>query len=308
MAPPLATPLAPAATTARWRPTPLIRASVTLHVGAAAAAIVRPHWWPWALAAVVADHLLLTATGLWPRSQWLGSNWTRLPASAAPAAPSGERAHQDAAAGNRAASQVAPAVAITIDDGPDPEITPRVLDVLDRHGARATFFCIGERVARHPTLARTIVARHHEIGNHSHHHLKRFSLLGPRGLAAEIRLAQQTIIEATGEPPRFFRAPAGLRNPFLEPVLAHEKLQLVSWTRRGFDTVNTSADAVLTRLTHRLRGGDILLLHDGNAARTAAGAPVILEVLPRLLETLAATRLTPITLRAALAREAGTTP
>ena len=83
--------------------------------------------------------------------------------------------------------------------------------------------------------------------------------------------------------PRFFRAPAGLRNPFLEPVLARESLQLVSWTRRGFDTVNGSARAVLGRLTRRLRAGDILLLHDGHAARTAAGTPVILEVLPRCL-------------------------
>lgn len=279
----LATPLAAATATRTWRPTPLVRGSVVLHVGAAAAALVRPHWWPWAISAVVADHLLLTATGLVPRSRWLGPNWTRLPAPAAPA------------------------VAITIDDGPDPEITPRVLDLLDAHGARGTFFCIGERVARHPQLARAIVARHHEIGNHSQRHLKRFSLLGPRGLGEEIRLAQQAILAATGELPRFFRAPAGLRNPFLEPVLAREGLQLVSWTRRGFDTVNSSARTVLSRLTRGLGNGDILLLHDGHAARTASGTAVILDVLPELLGALAVAQLTPVTLRSALAA-AGTPP
>ena len=278
-----------------WRPSPLIRGSVALHVGAAGLALVRPDLWPWALSAVVADHLALTAAGLWPRSHLLGPNWTHLPAAGgvpmrtSPAPPfAGEAAE--------------PAIAITIDDGPDPEVTPRVLDLLDEHHAAATFFCIGERVARHPALARAIVERRHEIGNHSHRHTMRFSLLGPRGLAQEVAGAQQVICAATGEVPRFFRAPAGLRNPFLEPVLARADLLLASWTRRGFDTLNGSAEVVLGRLTRHLAAGDILLLHDGHAARTPSGTPVILEVLPRLLRALTAARLAPITLRAALAQ------
>jgi len=181
-------------------------------------------------------------------------------------------------------------------------VTSRVLDLLDEHDARATFFCIGERVERHPALARAIVARQHEIGNHTYRHLMRFSLLGPRGVAQEIARAQEAIGVATGEVARFFRAPAGLRNPFLEPALTRANLQLVSWTRRGFDTVNRSAGRVLDSLTRDLRDGDILLLHDGHAARTPSGSPVILEVLPRLLRVLSAAQLAPITLRAALAR------
>ena len=271
-----------------WRPSPVIRASIALHAGAIGAALVRPHWWPWALSAVLADHLLLTASGLWPRSQWLGPNWTHLPPAAA-------RTAQDAAAA---------AIAITIDDGPEPEVTSRVLDLLDEHNAQATFFCIGERVERHPALARAIVARQHEIANHSYRHLMHFSPLGPRGVAQEIARAQEAIGAATGEVARFFRAPAGLRNPFLEPALTRANLQLVSWTRRGFDTVNTSPARVLGRLTRDLQGGDILILHDGHAARTPDGLPVILEVLPRLLGALAAARLAPITLRAALVRAA----
>jgi peptidoglycan/xylan/chitin deacetylase (PgdA/CDA1 family) len=262
-----------------WHPSPLIRGSVALHVGAAALAMVRPHGWPWALGAVLADHAVLAAVGLWPRSRLLGPNWTQLPPPSA----------------------AARAVAITIDDGPDPQVTPRVLDLLAEHGAHATFFCIGERIERHPQLARAIVARHHEIGNHSQRHAGYFSLLGPRGLALEIGRAQQAIGDTTGEVAHFFRAPAGLRNPFLEPVLARADLRLVSWTRRGFDTVTTNAERVLARLTHRLGGGDILLLHDGHAARTRDGTPVILAVLPRLLAALSAAQLTPVTLRRALA-------
>jgi peptidoglycan/xylan/chitin deacetylase (PgdA/CDA1 family) len=298
MPPPLATPHSAALSAGSWRPTPLIRASVALHVGAAATAVMRPHWWLWALSAVVADHLLLGAVGLWPRSRWLGPNWTHLPAPGTAAEATDARSQ----------AQTGAAVAITIDDGPDPDVTPRVLDVLDEYGARATFFCIGERVAARPALARAIADRHHEIGNHSHRHLKRFSLLGLRGIGEEIGLAQRAILDATGQRPRFFRAPAGLRNPLLEPVLAREGLRLVSWTRRGFDTVNPNAPAVLSRLTRRLQAGNILLLHDGHAARGPSGTPVILEVLPRLLCELAAARLTPITLRSALERSAGPRP
>jgi peptidoglycan-N-acetylglucosamine deacetylase len=264
-----------------WRPAPLIRGSVALHIAAAGAALARPQWWPWALSAVVADHLLLTAAGLWPRSKLLGPNWTRLPAA------SGE-----------------PSIAITVDDGPDPEITPRVLALLDEHRVRATFFCVGERVTRHAALAREIVQRGHAIENHSQRHLHRFSLLGPRALADEIARAQQAILTATGEVAQFFRAPAGLRNPFLEPVLARANLRLVSWTRRGFDTVSASAQRVLGRLTRRLQAGDILLLHDGQAARTARGSAVILEVLPPLLAAIDAAGLTPVTLRTAADRAA----
>jgi peptidoglycan-N-acetylglucosamine deacetylase len=262
-------PRAPAA-----RLSPLIRGSLWLHGATALALLLRPRLWPWGLGALVADHLVLTGAGLWPRSTLLGPNWTQLPEW-----PGKQQ------------------VAITIDDGPDPEVTPRVLDLLDASAARASFFCVGERVRRHPQLSRDIVRRGHTVENHTERHLHRFSLLGPAGMAEEIRRAQEAIAMATGDTPRFFRAPAGLRNPFLEPVLARMQLQLVSWTRRGFDTVNRDPDAVLHRLTTPLRSGDILLLHDGHAARCATGSPVVLEVLPRLLGALAAGGLEAVTLR-----------
>jgi peptidoglycan/xylan/chitin deacetylase (PgdA/CDA1 family) len=227
---------------------------------------------------VIADHALLTAAGLSPRSALLGANWTHLP---------------QAAAGRRQ-------VAITIDDGPDPRITPRVLDLLEQHGAKATFFCIGERVQRYAELTREMVRRGHSVENHSQRHLNYFSLLGPGRLVAEIERAQDTIGITTGQHPLFFRAPAGLRSPFLDPVLSRLGLRLASWTRRGFDTVSARPEKVLGKLTRGLGPGDILLMHDGHAALTRAGMPVILEVLPRLLDALTGAGLIPITLRAAL--------
>jgi peptidoglycan-N-acetylglucosamine deacetylase len=262
----------------QWSPSPLLYASAAVHLGAAAAALARPPVWPWALGAVVLNHAVLAAAGLWPRSQLLGPNWTRLPLR--PDTPG--------------------TVAITIDDGPDPEVTPQVLSQLAEHQAHATFFCVGERVERYADLAKEIVGRGHDIENHSQRHRHNFSLMGPGGMRAEISRAQDSIQRVTGSSPRFFRAPAGLRNPFLDPVLARLQLHLASWTRRGFDTVNANADAVYRRLANPLCGGDILLLHDGNAARTRGGRPVILEVLPRLLDALAAKQLLPVTLRSAI--------
>jgi len=262
----------------RWSPPPLLYASAAVHLGAAAAMLARPRAWPWALGALAANHAALAAAGLWPRSRLLGPNWIRLPAQGG------------AAAG----------VAITIDDGPDPDVTPQVLSQLAAHHALATFFCVGARVERYGNLAREIVSRGHAIENHSQRHGHNFSLLGPGSMRAEISRAQESILRVTGSRPRFFRAPAGLRNPFLDPVLTRLQLRLASWTRRGFDTVNANADAAYRRLANPLQDGDILLLHDGNAARGRGGRPVILEVLPRLLDALASKQLRPVTLRSAL--------
>ena len=258
-----------------WRPSPLILGSFGLHAGAAAALIAAPGQWPAIAGIVVANHALLTAAGLWPRSRLLGPNLLRLPA---------------AAAGRGEA-------ALTIDDGPDPEVTPRVLDQLDRYRARATFFCIGERALRHRELCAEIVRRGHAVENHTQHHSHHFSLLGPRGFHREIEAAQDTLGAITGSLPRFFRAPAGLRNPLLDPVLAKLDLRLASWTRRGFDTVTRDSGKVATRLLRDLAPGDVLLLHDGHAARTTSGVPVILEVLPRVLDACAARGLKLVTLR-----------
>jgi peptidoglycan/xylan/chitin deacetylase (PgdA/CDA1 family) len=120
-------------------------------------------------------------------------------------------------------------------------------------------------------------------------------------MAAEVARAQDVIADVTGTTPRFFRAPAGLRNPFLNPLLRRYNLQLASWTRRGFDTVNGDPEVVFRRVTRNLASGDILLLHDGNAARAASGAPVIHDVLPRILRELATHGLRPIVMREALA-------
>ena len=269
---------ADAASVLPWTMPPVLKASIGVHAAAAGVALVAPQAALWALGAVVLNHAVLTSAGLWPRSSLLGPNLTHLPAAAA---ARGE-------------------IALTIDDGPDPEVTPAVLDLLDQLDTRATFFCIAERARAHAALTRQIVARGHSVQNHSHRHRHNFSLLGPRGMGDEIARAQDTLADITGVRPTCFRAPAGLRNPFLDRVLHQQRLRLVSWTRRGFDTREHNPQRVLARLADGLAGGDILLLHDGHAARTASGQPVLLEVLPRLIERCCQAGLQAVTLPAAL--------
>lgn len=266
----------------RWSAPPAVTASIGLHAVAAGAAVFVPGAFWWALGGIALNQVGLTVAGLWPRSRLLGPNRTRLP---------------DAAVQRRQ-------FALTLDDGPDPEVTPRVLDLLDAHRTRATFFCIAERAQAAPALVREIVARGHDVQNHSHSHRHHFALLGPRALAREIERAQRVLADLTGVRPHCFRAPAGLRNPFLDPVLHAQNLNLVSWTRRGFDTVSDDADRVLARLTHGMAAGDIVLLHDGHARRDARGVPVVLEVLPRLLAQTSALGLAGATLRDAVPQRA----
>ncbi len=262
----------------RWPWPPLVRASVGLHLAAAGAAAFVPGALPWALAAVVANHAVITGAGLTPRNGWLGPNVTRLPA---------------AAAARRAFS-------LTIDDGPDPEVTPQVLDALAELGLKASFFCIAERARAQPALVRRIVEGGHDVQNHSASHRHHFSLMGPRGIEHEVAEAQAILADLSGRAPHAFRAPAGLRNPFLDPVLHRLGLHLVSWTRRGFDTRESDPRVVLARLSRKLGAGDIVLMHDGHARRSPAGRPVLLEVLPALAAALRAAGLHTETLTEAL--------
>lgn len=259
---------------ASWKPAPALKASFALHGTAALGTLALPAAWPWALGALVANHAVLTVAGLLPRSTLLGPNLTRLP---------------DAAAARNE-------IALTLDDGPDPNVTPRVLDLLDAAGVKASFFCIGWRARENPALCREIVARGHRVENHGDAHSWAFSTFGPGRMKADIAAAQATLSDITGQAPRFFRPTAGLRNPFLDPVLAALDLRLATWSRRGYDTREGRSDIVLGRLTRGLGAGDILLMHDGHSALTPSGQPVILALLPPLLRTLTEQKLRPVTL------------
>lgn len=174
------------------------------------------------------------------------------------------------------------AVWLTVDDGPSADTLP-LLDLLDRHDARATFFLVAARANRHPELVQAICARGHGIGNHSATHpAKWFWALSPRRMAAEISDAQTTLTRLVGHPPRWFRAVAGHANPFVAPVLKQLGLSRVSWSARGYDGVSGNVQAVADRIARNLGDGAIVLLHEG----ASHGHSV--EIAARVLELLEA--------------------
>jgi peptidoglycan/xylan/chitin deacetylase (PgdA/CDA1 family) len=167
-------------------------------------------------------------------------------------------------------------VLITIDDGPDPNDTPRLLDLLDEHQVRAVFFMIGEKVRRHPELAREVLRRGHQIGNHTMTHPQSsFWCAGPSRTRREIIDCQRVIEESTGCRPRFFRAPCGHRNLFTHPVAREAGLEVMAWTRRGFDAVEKDAGKALARILTKLAPGDIVLVHEAT--------PIAVEMMEGLL-------------------------
>ena len=251
--------MTPAGQARTWQPGKAIQLSVVFHVALLLVLLVHPAGWAGIAGLAIANHAVLGLIGMWPRSRGLGRNLLRLP---------------DDAVQRRE-------IALTFDDGPDADVTPRVLDLLDRHGAKASFFVVGEKALAHPELVREIVRRGHSVENHSHRHSNFFGFFGWSALRREIEAAQSAIEGITRRRPVFFRSPMGIRNPLLDPVIARLGMQYITWTRRGFDTVTCDANKVLDRLTRGLGAGDILLMHDRSSGTRE---PVVLSVLPVLLE------------------------
>lgn len=151
-------------------------------------------------------------------------------------------------------------IALTFDDGPS-ESTPELLEILDRHGGRATFFQCGLNVRRLPEISRAVVAAGHEIGNHSHTHLL-LSLRRPGLIEEEFACAQRTIADATGFRPAVLRAPFGVRWFGFRRMQQRLGLAGVMWTVIGYDWSLPSCD-IVDRVKRGMGNGAILCLHDG---------------------------------------------
>jgi peptidoglycan/xylan/chitin deacetylase (PgdA/CDA1 family) len=187
-------------------------------------------------------------------------------------------------------------VALTFDDGPHPEGTPAVLDVLARLGAPAAFFLTGEQVLRYPALAREISERGHTIGVHGHRHLL-LTLRTPSASAADVRLASEVIEHATGVKPRLYRPPYGAANPAVLLAARRAGLRPVLWARWGRDWERrASAASVAANATRDLRGGEILLLHDADHYAASGSWRATADALPEIAAAVARAGLAPRTL------------
>jgi len=152
-------------------------------------------------------------------------------------------------------------VAITFDDGPD-EKTEQILDMLKEAGFKASFFCIGQKMEKHPRLTQRIVDDGHLLGNHTWSHDSMFPLFLPARINQELVRTNTLIEQHTGQANLFFRPPYGVTNPFVSRGIRGIFKKVIGWNVRSLDTTNRSKEQVLRRITKNLQPGQIILLHD----------------------------------------------
>ncbi|MCI0656015.1 MAG: polysaccharide deacetylase family protein [Acidobacteria bacterium] len=175
-----------------------------------------------------------------------------------------------------------PRVALTFDDGPHPVDTPAILEILEKAGAKATFFFVGERARRFPELVRRVAQSGHQIEAHSDTHPWWFSLASASRTRREVRDSVGTLSEYSGQRPRFFRPPMGHKSLSLAEVLREEGLQMVVWSVRPFDTVRRSANGIRESVLSKVRPGGILLLHEGTGRGQGEPSRTVQALAPML--------------------------
>jgi peptidoglycan-N-acetylglucosamine deacetylase len=184
------------------------------------------------------------------------------------------------------------AIALTFDDGPDPDSTPRILDTLLENDLKATFFVIGKKAVNHPGLLRRIVDEGHTIANHSYSHHYLIALFSTQKLRTDIQHCNEAIRDITGKEPVFFRPPFGVTNPRYAAVLKDLKMQSIGWSLRSMDTRAKNKYQLINTIISKLKPKDIVLLHD-RLSLTAETLPDVIghcremgikiEPLPRLI-------------------------
>ncbi|MCX2762007.1 polysaccharide deacetylase family protein [Aquimarina muelleri] len=170
-------------------------------------------------------------------------------------------------------------VAITFDDGPNPEFTPLVLKLLKKYNAKATFFCVGKHIEAYPDLVKNCINEGHSIGNHTYSHPNSFGFLSTEKVISELQQTNAIAKSVVGVDLKLYRPAFGVTNPRIKRALKVTGLQSIGWSIRSLDTTSRSSDKVLKRITKKLYKGDIILLHD-----TSLKTIVVLEQLLLFLQ------------------------
>lgn len=193
-------------------------------------------------------------------------------------------------------------VALTFDDGPDPEVTPAVMEVLGEYEAKASFFVIARKLEAQRALGSLIVARGHELGNHSYQHSRSFNFRGRDYQQREIERANRVIqIVTGGDAKPWYRPPVGLQNPPLARVMQRLKQTVVAWSLHSRDTRSSNPQAIARRVLRRVRPGDIILFHDGHDLE-GGNRPATVDALRLVLEGLLSRGLKSVTVSELLGR------
>jgi len=187
-------------------------------------------------------------------------------------------------------------IAITFDDGPHPEFTPKALDLLKQHNAKATFFCIGQEVEKHPDILKRMLSEGHVVGNHTYSHSKSFGFFNTEKVISELKQANQVFKELTGKDMQLYRPAFAVTNPMIERAVKQVKVHSIGWNVRSLDTTSRSKKMILKRIVQKLAKGDVILLHDTSQKS--------IEVLEQLLLFLEEKNLESVTLEQLLEIEA----
>jgi peptidoglycan-N-acetylglucosamine deacetylase len=153
-------------------------------------------------------------------------------------------------------------VSITFDDGPHPEFTPKVLELLDKYDAKATFFCIGKNIEAHPALFQELISHGHTVGNHTYSHASNFGFFSSEKVLEELEKTNKIVKELSGLGLRLYRPAFGVTNPSIKKALQQTNLKTIGWSKRSLDTTAISEKNIVNRITRNLKKGDIILLHD----------------------------------------------
>jgi peptidoglycan/xylan/chitin deacetylase (PgdA/CDA1 family) len=174
--------------------------------------------------------------------------------------------------------------ALTFDDGPDPRFTPAISRLLAERGHRATFFVLGTHAREHPRVLGQVLADGHELANHGYDH-RLLAFCGPTAIRRQLTATDEAVLAATGRHPvRLFRAPHGVRSPWLGLTLGRLGYRVCGWTGSAFDSANPGVRTIVERSCRRLRGGSILLLHDGDGSGQGDTRTQTVEALPSILD------------------------
>ncbi len=155
-------------------------------------------------------------------------------------------------------------IALTFDDGPNKEFTPKVLTLLKKYNANATFFVIGDNVRKHPDLLKKINNEGHLIGNHSYYHRNSFGFLSTKKVIDALEKTNRIVEENTNLKMKFFRPPFGVTNPNIAKAVKNLNLHTFGWSIRSLDTIAKDPEKVYQKIILKINKGDVLLMHDTN--------------------------------------------
>ena len=156
-------------------------------------------------------------------------------------------------------------IAITFDDGPHPEFTPKALELLKQFNAKATFFCIGKNIEAHPEVFKNIVEQGHTIGNHTYSHAKNFGFFKTERVLDELQKTNTIVKNSIGFDMQLYRPAFAVTNPRIKKAIKATKLQPIGWSIRSLDTTPRTVEMIFNRTTKNLSKGDVILLHDTSA-------------------------------------------